>query len=54
MSIVAGSVGANYDVTAGGQRFLMPKPVDQPERAATQIKVVLNWCEELKRKVPVK
>jgi eukaryotic-like serine/threonine-protein kinase len=42
---------ANYDVAADGQRFLMVKPVGQ-EQAATQIDVVLNWTEELKRLVP--
>jgi hypothetical protein len=43
----------NYDVSSDGQRFLMVKPTEQ-EAAATQINVVLNWFEELKRKVPVK
>ena len=41
---------ANYDVTADGQRLLMLKSKDP---APTQINVVLNWFEELKRKVPV-
>ena len=35
-----------------GQRFLMLKASQQ--QAATQIHVVLNWFEELKRRVPVK
>ena len=39
-----------YDVTPDGQRFLMVQNV-VPERAATQINVVLNWSEELKEKV---
>ena len=44
----------NYDVSSGGQRFLMLKAVEQ-EQAATQINVVLNWLEELKqRRVPTK
>jgi len=43
----------NYDVSPDGQRFLMIKPVDQEEAAPTQINVVLNWFEELKRRVPV-
>jgi Tol biopolymer transport system component len=42
----------NYDVSPDGQRFLMLKPVEQAERAPTQINVVLNWFEELKQKVP--
>ena len=42
----------NYDVSPDGQRFLMLKPVEQTQAAPTQINVVLNWFEELKRKVP--
>jgi hypothetical protein len=42
----------NWDVSPDGQRFLMVKPVEQ-QQAATQINVVLNWFEELKRRVPV-
>jgi serine/threonine-protein kinase len=41
----------NYDVSRDGQRFLMVKASEQTE-AATQINVVLNWFEELKRRVP--
>ena len=40
----------DYDVTPDGQRFLMIK--DGGEESAGQINVVLNWFEELKRKVP--
>ena len=43
-----------YDVSPDGQRFLMLKPVESQTSAPTQINVVLNWFEELKRKVPVK
>jgi eukaryotic-like serine/threonine-protein kinase len=43
--------GTNYDVSPDGQRFLMVKPGEQ-EAATTQINVVLNWFEELKRRVP--
>jgi Tol biopolymer transport system component len=42
----------NYDVAPDGQRFLMLKPVEQAQAAPTQINVVLNWFEELKRRVP--
>jgi Tol biopolymer transport system component len=42
----------NYDVSPDGQRFLMLKPSEQGQAASTQISVVLNWFEELKRKVP--
>jgi hypothetical protein len=34
-----------------GQRFLMLKPGDQAQ-PVTQINVVTNWSEELKRLVP--
>ncbi len=40
-----------YDVAPGGQRFLVVRPSEQ-EITATQIHVVLNWFEELKRLVP--
>ncbi len=38
-----------YDISPDGQRFLMIKEV---EGSTTQINVVLNWFEELKRLVP--
>jgi serine/threonine protein kinase/Tol biopolymer transport system component len=41
----------NYDVSPDGQRFLMLKRSEQQE-AATQINIVLNWFEELKRREP--
>jgi Tol biopolymer transport system component len=45
------ATGVAYDVSADGQRFLMVKETDQ-NAAAAQINVVLNWFEELKRRVP--
>jgi serine/threonine protein kinase/Tol biopolymer transport system component len=42
----------NYDVSRDGQRFLMLKAGDADEGAPAQINVVLNWFEELKRRVP--
>ena len=42
----------NYDVSPDGERFLMLKPSQQGGAAPTQINVVLNWFEELKRRVP--
>jgi len=39
---------SNYDISPDGQRFLMIKQVE----VGTQINVVLNWFEELKRLVP--
>jgi Tol biopolymer transport system component len=46
----APNVDSNYDVSSDGQRFLMLKP--SGEQTATQINVVFNWFEELKRRVP--
>ena len=44
---------ANYDITPDDQRFIMvQEDSDEGERSATQINVVLNWFEELKRLVP--
>ncbi len=41
----------NYDVSGDGQRFLMVKE-SEDNSAKTQLIVVLNWFEELKRLVP--
>ena len=50
---VHGNNEAYYDVSLDGQRFLMVKPGEQGDSAAPQqINVVLNWFEELKRRVP--
>jgi len=43
----------DYDVSPDGQRFLMLKAADQAQESA-QINVVLNWFEDLKRRVPTK
>ena len=48
----SGWVRPNYDVSPDGQQFLMLKPMEQEEAPLTQISVVLNWSEELKRLVP--
>jgi Tol biopolymer transport system component len=40
------NVTSNYDITADGQQFVMVK------EETSQINVVLNWFEELKRLVP--
>jgi hypothetical protein len=45
------STGIAYDVSSDGQRFLMVKEIEPP-REANQINVVLNWFEDLKRRVP--
>ena len=38
-----------YDVAPDG-RFIMIKSVD--EAAPTQVNIIFNWVEELKRRVP--
>jgi Tol biopolymer transport system component len=49
----AGSWTADYSIAVDGQRFLMLKPKEQQQQTAlTQINVVQNWFEELKRRVP--
>ncbi len=52
---VFGASGRNYDVTPDGQRFLMIKaaPSDRSVDGASQVVVVLNFDEELKRRVPI-
>jgi hypothetical protein len=41
---------SSYDVAPDGQQFVMIKP----SAAVTEAQVVLNWQEELKRRVPTK
>ena len=43
--------GMEYDVSPDGQRFLLLKPIEESS-PRTQLNVVTNWFEELKRKVP--
>jgi hypothetical protein len=38
-------------VSLDGRRFLMLKPIEQAGEAPTQINVVQNWFEELKRRM---
>ena len=45
----------NFDITPNGKQFLVVIPAAQSEtnqQASLQINVVLNWLEELKRRVP--
>ncbi len=46
-----GGIGAHYDVTPDGQRFIMIERV-KSETIMRQINIVQNWFEELKRLVP--
>ena len=43
----------SYDVAPDSQRFLGIRDIN-PDPPATQINVVLNWFEELKRRVPTR
>jgi len=49
-----GGTGPDYSVSADGQRFLMVRPREQAQASLTQINVVMNWFEELKRRVPLR
>lgn len=42
--------GLNYTISADGERFVMIIPEPRPE--VTELRLVLNWTEELKRLVP--
>ena len=46
----AGGFYSNYDVSKNGREFLMLDP--EQAVADAQLNVVLNWFEELKRRVP--
>jgi len=50
--ILSFSFEPNYDVSPDGQQFLMIKGSEQ-ESVATQLNVVLNWSDEVRRLAPV-
>jgi len=45
--------GAGYDVAPDDKRFLMLKPAAGQNVGAGQLHIVVNWFEELRRRVPV-
>ena len=49
--IAPGLTGTAYDVSSDGQRFLMVKETERAT-STSQINVVMNWFEELKRRAP--
>ena len=55
LSVVANE-GRNYDITPDGKQFVIVMSAvtgtDLTSRQTEQINVVLNWFEELKRRVP--
>ena len=52
--VAALTMNPNYDVSRDGRRFLMVQPSARERATPTQIIVVLNWHEELRRLVPTK
>jgi serine/threonine-protein kinase len=53
---VGATTGRTYDVAKDGRRFLMVKDAgrDSENDAPVSLILVLNWSEELKRRVPTK
>jgi Tol biopolymer transport system component len=47
-----GNYANSYDVAPDGKRFLMIKPPAGGQASTGQVTVVLNWFEELRRRVP--
>ena len=47
-----GFVGRSYDISADGRCFLAIKAASQQTGAPSNLVVVQNWFEELKRRVP--
>ena len=43
-----------YDVSPDGQRFLLVQDKERPQIKVTEMILVQNWLDELKRLVPVK
>jgi serine/threonine-protein kinase len=43
----------DYDVAPDGRRFLMLKAAAAPEGSPSELHVVLNWFDELRRRVPL-
>jgi Tol biopolymer transport system component/tRNA A-37 threonylcarbamoyl transferase component Bud32 len=43
-----------WDATADGQRFVMVRVGESTDKPVTALHVVLNWTDELKRRVPTK
>jgi serine/threonine-protein kinase len=43
-----------WDASADGQRFLMNKPIASTDKPVTEMHVVLNWIDELRRRVPTR
>jgi hypothetical protein len=60
-SLPAGKFGStnpafarSRDVDATGKRFITPVSATEPESASGEIRIVLNWQEELRQRVPTR
>ena len=42
-----------FDISADGKRFVMIKNLQDGVSKTRELRVIMNWFEELKRKVPV-
>ena len=51
-SFYRGASDSRFDVSADGQRFLVIREIEQPDESV-QIRVVLNWTDELVARVPI-
>ena len=52
-AVARGDGYANYDVSPDGQRFIVVN-TPEAEAGATEISVIVNWFDELKRLVPIR
>jgi len=41
-----------YDISSDGTRFLMIEPLADQPPLVTELKVIVNWFEELRTKIP--
>jgi serine/threonine-protein kinase len=44
-------IGAGYDITPDGRRFMMIMGSETESGTLTELKLILNWSEEIKRRV---
>jgi eukaryotic-like serine/threonine-protein kinase len=44
----------SWDIAPDGQRFLLVRPTPSTDKPVSAVQVVLNWTDELKRRVPAK
>jgi hypothetical protein len=51
MMEVGKQLGRGWDATPDGQRLLLLRREESKDKPVTQIHIVLNWTEELKRRV---